>query len=163
MIQNSPFLPFTIRRAPIVLFLRIAGITVLFDSLFLIVAFLGDAFLQFSTDRFLNVVSYDTAIFIILIFIQLFWSFLLFLHWFSEYYQVDQNFITHRRGIIFPEEERHMIDKVESLSFSQKLWGRVFEYGDVKLSFTGGQRDFSLPKISNPRQIIYLIEHRREK
>ncbi|MCF7906150.1 PH domain-containing protein [Candidatus Gracilibacteria bacterium] len=160
---EKTLLPFIIRRAPIVLFLKIVWVMVLSDILFLITAFAGDAFSRFSDDLFFNIVAYDTGVFVVLIILQLLFSFWLFLRWFSEYYKIDLHTITFHKGILFPYEEKHMVDKVETVTFQQNLWGRVFEYGDIKVSFIGGKDNFHLFKITNPRQIVYLIEHRREE
>ncbi len=74
---------------------------------------------------------------------------------------VENDAIIYKRGIFFPKEKIHLIDKMAAISFSQNMWGKAFHYGDIYINFSGEREPVIISKIANPREFIHIIEHNR--
>jgi uncharacterized membrane protein YdbT with pleckstrin-like domain len=62
-----------------------------------------------------------------------------------------------KTGIISRHTEEMRITSIETVEISQSIWGRIFGFGDVRL--TGkGTSDLTLRRIDNPIDVKRRIE-----
>lgn len=66
--------------------------------------------------------------------------------------------IISKRGIISVKTEELKNSKIESVEIKQTIIGRIFRYGTINFTGTGGAK-VSFAKISNPRKIKTALEN----
>ena len=78
-----------------------------------------------------------------------------------QYFSTEQC-LTNKRvisksGIISREIQEMRLNKIETVEYKQSLWGRIFNYGNIKV--TGTLSSFELINIDNPRLVKNEIDN----
>ncbi len=126
MEQNYDAIEFTTRTSVPRLFLKVVLLVGLFAGAYLSYLW-GMGILQTPLK--------DGGILFFLIFqvIEIFSLAYLILNWFCWYYEITEKEVILRRGVIMQTRKYYSLDKVESVSVEQGLWGRIFNYGAIEL------------------------------
>ncbi len=78
----------------------------------------------------------------------------------NDYYVVTSRRVVHQEKVILLREQRTTapLDKIQDLSFAQKFWGKLFDYGDliIRTAATKGQIRFGF--VANPQYVERLIK-----
>lgn len=77
----------------------------------------------------------------------------------SETIEFSQTEVISRRGILSKSERHSSLSGIRSVSVSQSLWGRMFNFGEVTVDIVG-KWDVDLSGISNPTALKeYLLPY----
>lgn len=82
----------------------------------------------------------------------------LLISWVYNYYEIDREYITHKKGFIFEREERSALTHIGSIRIEQGLLGRIFNWGTIKAYNWEKQQYATLYQIHNPRKYLKVIE-----
>ena len=64
---------------------------------------------------------------------EIFVSGYIILQWMNNYYILNESEFTVVTGNISKKEQNYSLKNIQSVSFEQGLWGRIFKYGNVKI------------------------------
>jgi uncharacterized membrane protein YdbT with pleckstrin-like domain len=78
-----------------------------------------------------------------------------FVQWTTESVVTDKRVI-HKRGFIARHTQEMNISKVETVDVDQRLWGRILDYGTVRIVGTGASLE-PLPYVASPLQLRNAI------
>ena len=67
------------------------------------------------------------------------------------------NKVVHRSGILSKHEETTVLTRVLSVTVQQTLWGRIWNYGTIKVDVVG-KWDFDMRGIKNPNKAKVYLE-----
>jgi hypothetical protein len=70
--------------------------------------------------------------------------------WLEEYYEIYPREVIHKKGIIFKNEQRYILKHIGSVTLLQGIWGRIFNFGTIKLYDWLLGKDTYLYLIHNP-------------
>ena len=76
----------------------------------------------------------------------------------SQYVEFYDSFVIKKRGVFNKTEERCMFPKVLSCHVYRSFWGRVFNYGDIKVDAIG-KWDVDLEGIKRPLFVRKYLEN----
>ena len=76
----------------------------------------------------------------------------------SQYVEFYDSFVIQKRGVFNKTEERCMFPKVMSCHVYRSFWGRVFNYGDIKVDAIG-KWDVDLIGIKRPLFVRKYLEN----
>lgn len=79
------------------------------------------------------------------------------LDWLSEYYEITKINIIRRYGVLSKTEENYNVKVIKNMQVSQSLFGRMFNYGNLEISFLGG--NINLESIPNPHFFEQVIRN----
>lgn len=103
-----------------------------------------------------NALNMEEKIFIFIMIGQFLFCFYLFFGWIRNFYIFEKNILIHQSGILFIRHERYILEELETVTFSQSFWGRIFSYGKVHIFFANQTITFS--KILNPQNFVDLLQ-----
>jgi len=129
-----------------------------FNVIYFFISLLSDYFEQFNNSKFAELIAIDTLSVLIAIIVQSTISFMLILRWSRDSYKIENEEITHTRGIIIKKIQKFNISKAESISYSQTILGKIFEYGDIKIHYPAGQKEIILRGISHPEELLEMLK-----
>ena len=76
----------------------------------------------------------------------------------SQYVEFYDSFVIKKKGVFNKTEERCMFPKVLSCNVYRSFWGRVFNYGDIKVDAIG-KWDVDLIGIKRPLYVRKYLEN----
>ena len=76
----------------------------------------------------------------------------------SQYVEFYDSFVIKKRGVFNKTEERCMFPKILSCHVYRSFWGRVFNYGDIKVDAIG-KWDVDLEGIKRPLFVRKYLEN----
>lgn len=84
--------------------------------------------------------------------------------WFVWYYTfiVDKDRIIEESGILNKKRVTIPVSSIANVTLKQSLFGRIFNYGDIKVA-AFGEAEITLRGVSNPSKIIDTLEAMMEK
>ncbi len=88
---------------------------------------------------------------------------LIFLRWMRTIYITRENEIIEQKGIWNIKENIYATQRVEEVEVDQSLWGRLWNYGTVKVSNPLLQKDLYLIDIPQPHLYADVIRQSRSK
>lgn len=100
---------------------------------------------------------------LILTTIEMFVIIYIVLKWANENYEIRENDIIHRRGIIKIKEDMYSMRNFTAISLIQTIPGRIFRYGNVKLYNPALNHSLTLLRISNPEKYNELLSEKLPK
>lgn len=103
------------------------------------------------------ILSYNLLFFLALVFLKTVLTVYVIMKWLNEYYEIWPNFIIHKRGFIFKNEERHPLSHIRSLKIEQGFLGRKFGFGTITVYDWYLERYTSLYLIHNPIKYYNII------
>ena len=77
----------------------------------------------------------------------------------NETIEFYQNQIVVKSGVLNKKQRKCAFMGVMSVSVEQSLFGRMFNYGNVKVDVTG-KWDIDTNGINNPQELVYYLEKR---
>lgn len=105
-----------------------------------------------------NIISFNIPIFIILVMIKTFFAVFVIIQWLNEYYEITGHDVLHRKGLIFKREERTILEHIGSVDIEQGFFGRIFNFGTIKLFNWASEKEVYLYLIHNPLKYLHILE-----
>ena len=85
------------------------------------------------------------------------------LNWVNEQFEIRNDEIIHRRGILRIREDVHSFRNFSSVTINQSLWGRIINYGTIKLYNPALNHTLFLSRIHNPHKIKNILTEKLPK
>ena len=146
-----------IRQSITILLARLVSIDIIVAVL-LIGFYWGLTFVQ----DYLGINSWQTFIFLIgFILSGIFkisitiWIVLL---WLNEYYEITQEYIVHKKGVIFHHSQEYRIDQIRRIEIEDSLLGEIFNYSTVTLYDIRLNKTLQMYLIHNPRRYVKVLQ-----
>lgn len=114
------------------------------------------ALLVFLLTVVIQINNFWTGFFILVV--QILFSVYIVMSWGFEYYEINTLHVIHKRGILFIRKEIVSIRNIEKIELEQGLFGRLFDFGTIKLKGPTLEREIALHGIQAPEYHIELIE-----
>lgn len=86
-----------------------------------------------------------------------------FLQWIRMVYIIRPNEIIEQKGIWHIRENIYSTDKIEAVSVDQSIWGRIFNYGTIRIVNPVLNEDLFLEDISDPFTYADVIRQSKSK
>jgi len=150
---------FKILKSPFSLFIKIFFLLI-FVSIFDIIISITMNFAELENNS--NVIfSYGERFFLGSLLIQLIIVTYLFLKWSSEFYFFNRHELLRKNGMFFQKTQSFDIGNLDSISFHQTIFGKLFNYGNITLHFSN--QIFILKQIPNPKHFTNKINFLKEE
>jgi len=120
-----------LHQSPALLAIKLLYLSVIVNFIYLIILIISDVIEIDNDSIFTHIVRFHTEILIILIFLQFIAAVLIFLQWYNNYYEYENNIITHYSGVFIKRQEQYHIKNAESIKYNKSFFGKIFNYGDV--------------------------------
>jgi uncharacterized membrane protein YdbT with pleckstrin-like domain len=157
-ITNEP-----IRGSIVVLALKLLVALLLFDLLYSGLYIGANIIFQLPFDWHHHVSIILIFLQFVKILTQVYLVLFLVITWASSSYLLTKNHVIRLSGLMSTKEDVFHFDNIRSISVTQSLFGKHFNYGDItlKTSASGGyQGDIVLSGIHNPEKYKKLLEQR---
>lgn len=102
---------------------------------------------RYSAYTTVNLSIFNVPVFVVLVLVKTLFMIFVIVSWLEEYYEISPTEVVHRKGFLFRREEVYTLDHIGSITLDQGLFGRIFNFGSLKLF------DWALEETVN----IYLI------
>lgn len=102
--------------------------------------------------------SFILPVFILFVLIKTTTMIAIIIQWLSEYYEITIEEVIHKKGFIFKKEQRNTLDHIASVKIEQGVFGRIFNYGTLKLHNWATEKEFVMYLIHNPRRYHHILE-----
>jgi len=99
--------------------------------------------------------GFSWLLFIIRTIIELLVIIFLYVLWLSNHFRITPRKVIHKQGLIVTNQDSYNIESIDNISCNQNMFGRLFNYGDIILNFSGKQ--YILEDIWNPNYFSSLI------
>jgi len=147
---------YIMRQSPVFLVTRIVGVEVLM----LITHFV----LRYSLEQIFTLLSFPfsvQALFVEAVIIQivnLYFLVVVVLSWVNEYYILNPKEVVIKKGIVSSRSTTYEFANLQSMTIRQSFWGRILNYGTIKLYNPVLRADVYLTNISNPEKAGTIIQ-----
>ena len=111
----------------------------------------------FSQETRMFIFSYNIGYFLILAAIKIILTLYIVLQWINEYYEITPERIVYRRGIIWRKVDEYDFVHIRSLGIEQGLFGRVFNFGSLRVFDRGVYKYYYLNYLHNPLLYFDLL------
>jgi membrane protein YdbS with pleckstrin-like domain len=143
-----------VRKSISLLVARLVVLTLLFMGLTTALAMPG---LLLPQVLFLDTVVLFAAAVIVLNAFQLILAVMVILGWLTEYYEISEDTVTHRSGIVFHREEVYRIRHLTDASCEQTFLGEMFNFGTITLYDSITMKYFKIAGIHNPKRCFSIL------
>lgn len=82
---------------------------------------------------------------------------LIFLSWLRHFWIIKSHEIVEQQGVWSIDEDIFSTSLIEEVKVSQSLWGRIFNFGTLKICNPLLRKDFKMSDISDPHYYAALI------
>lgn len=145
--------PEPIRGSIFLLAFKILFTFLIFDGLYFILFTILNLGIELPFDLHHHTSTLFVLVLVIKNLFQLLLLLFLILTWSNNIYLLDKKHITKKSGFFSIKEEVYHFDNIRSISVSQGVFEKIFNFGDIilKISASGGyQENFTITGISNP-------------
>lgn len=147
----------TIRQSISFLVLRLIAIETI--AAFAIIAFHTAVMSSFVKERIFEGVSFfNIPFFMILVVLKTFFMIFIMVQWLNQYYEISTKEVIYRKGLIFKKEERYEFEHIGSIELEQGIFGKLLNFGTIKLFDWATEKDVLLYLIHNPMKYEKILE-----
>ena len=105
-----------------------------------------------------DLLIFNIPLFIILVLIKSFFTIFIIIQWLNEYYEITTKEVVYRKGLIFKKEDRHLFEHIGSVKLEQGIFGRIFNFGTIRLFNWTREKNMYMYLIHNPSKYINILE-----
>lgn len=102
--------------------------------------------------------AFNITLFLTLVFLKTILVLFVIIQWINEYYEITTKEIIHKKGLIFRSEERHTLKHLGSIEIDQGVFGRIFNFGTIRLFNWESERNVVLYLIHNPMKYRDILQ-----
>lgn len=147
----------TIRQSIFFLHLRLVALEII-ASLGLIVFLMISFSHEIPTEIGKRIIELNIPFFVLLAVVKLGFTIFIIVSWLDEYYEITPKEVLHRKGLLFKKEERHLLQHIGEISTEQGAFGRIFNFGTLKLFNWTTEKTVYLYLIHNPLKYQHILE-----
>lgn len=123
----------------------------------LLIGFLGNGLLSF-LHVFTNTALSIVVIFLVISIFKTLLAILIVFQWLNTYYEITPTGITQRTGVFFVSEEYHPYTQLRDLELNQSSFGKIGNYGTLRIYNYDLKKYFELYLIHNPTKYYTLLQ-----
>lgn len=105
-----------------------------------------------------SVSFFNVPLFLILVVIKTGFMIYVIVQWLEEYYEITPKEVVHRKGFIMRKEEHYTLDHIGSIKIEQGLFGRIFNFGSLKLFDWALEEDVYIYLIHSPLKYNRILQ-----
>lgn len=105
-----------------------------------------------------RIIELNIPIFIFLVLIKLGFMIFIIVSWLNQYYEITPKDIIFRKGLIFKKEMRYQLKHIGEVVLEQGTFGRIFNFGTLKLFNWTTEKHEYLYLIHNPLKYQHILE-----
>lgn len=113
---------------------------------------------SYATQYSLDISLFNIPVFILLVLFKTGFMIFVIVAWLEEYYEITPTQVIHRKGFLFRREERYTLDHVGSITLEQGLFGRIFNFGSLKLFDWALEENVYIYLIHSPLKYNDILE-----
>lgn len=102
---------------------------------------------------------FNIPVFILLVIGKTLLTIFIVIQWVNEYYEITPTEVHHRKGLIFQKQERYTLAHLGRLSVEQGIFGRIFNFGSIKLYDWVLEKDATLYLVHNPMKYQAILKN----
>lgn len=152
--QNS--YSYTVRKTPVLLVAQIVFVEILILVAHLSIRFVSlwiAGILEFEIPGI-----FFTVELVIMQFVGVYLIVMFVLQWVNTYYVLNPKEVIVKKGVIATYSGTYELANLQSMSVLQGIFGKIFNYGTIKLFNPVLKEDLYLSDISNPRKYAAIIQ-----
>jgi len=124
------------------------------------ITFVGDIVEAGQQNMSATIMKYDSIIAILLTVIQISIILYIFIKWANQSYLIKDTFVSYFSGIFFKKHEKVNIVNVDTISYEQSFFGKIFKYGTIKFEY-GKDQKMIISDIPYPEEFVKTVESLR--
>lgn len=101
---------------------------------------------------------FNVPVFVILVLTKTIFMIYVIVSWLEEYYEIAPTEVVHRKGFLFRREEVYTLDHIGSITLEQGLFGRIFNFGSLKLFDWALEETVNIYLIHSPLKYHHILE-----
>ena len=105
-----------------------------------------------------DLIVFNIPLFAVLVLFKTVISIVVIIQWLNEYYEITTKDIVYRKGFIFKKEARHLLEHIGSVKLEQGFFGRIFNFGTLKLFNWTREKHVYIYLIHNPKKYMHILE-----
>lgn len=105
-----------------------------------------------------NLNLFNIPLFVLLVVLKTCFMIYVIVAWLEEYYEITPVEVVHRKGFLFRREERYTLDHIGSITLEQGIFGRIFNFGSLKLFDWALEENINIYLIHSPRKYNHILE-----
>ncbi len=148
-----------VKEGPLVFLRDVLGFEVLTGLFFFAISFLENYELFLRNIGVLEYIRYDLLIMVVFSLLQIAIITLLFLRWYFSFYEIRENEIIRRSGIILRKHVSVSMNHIATVEFSQGIVERFMNHGTIVLEHTNN-RITRLRNVENYEESLLYIKER---
>lgn len=78
--------------------------------------------------------------------------------WLNEYYEITDEYILHKRGIIFRHSQEYRIEQIRRIEVEDSLLGEIFNFSTITLYDIRLNKTLQMYLIHNPRRYVKVLQ-----
>lgn len=147
----------TIRQSIFFLHLRLVALEII-AGLGLIILLMMSFSHELPTEIGQRIIELNIPVFIFLVFIKLGFMIFIIVSWLNEYYEITPKEVIFKKGMLFKKEQKHLLKHIGKIEIEQGIFGRIFNFGTVKLFNWTTEKYIYLYLIHNPIKYQHILE-----
>jgi len=104
-------------------------------------------------DSFLNI-----GLIFVLIFGKTIFLLYIIMQWLNEYYEITTTEVVHKKGFLTRKEQRHKLEHIGKVNIEQGIFGRIFNFGTLRLFNWTTEKEVFLYLIHNPMKYQHILQ-----
>lgn len=105
-----------------------------------------------------SVISFNPAVFIIILVLKLGITLFIVLQWLNDYYEITPTSVIHKYGLIWRHIQEHPFKHIRSIKISQGAFGKLLNYGTLEVYNWDMQEYVTLYLIHNPQRYLEVLQ-----
>ncbi len=147
-----------IKKTLVIVAIKFIILQLISSLLFLTASLISDSVDQFNNGTFMNLITYDSFTFVIIVVVQLAFTIYILLEWAMEKYVLLPDKILHQWGIIFRETDSWEISNIETGYIDEGLVARLFGYGTITFHSPTLESRVILRDVPSPYLILSAVQ-----
>ncbi|MBI1863068.1 PH domain-containing protein [Candidatus Microgenomates bacterium] len=104
-------------------------------------------------------VTFNVYIFVILSILKTLLTGYIILEWYDEYYELSGTDVGHKKGFFIKRHEQVKLEHLTSVKMEQGFFGRIFNFGTIRVHDWFQNKDYFLYQIHNPVKYERVLLH----
>lgn len=113
---------------------------------------------RYSTYALSDLSIFNIPVFVLLVLTKTIFMIYVIVSWLEEYYEISPTEVVHRKGFLFRREEVYTLDHIGSITLEQGLFGRIFNFGSLKLFDWALEETVYIYLIHSPLKYHHILE-----
>ncbi len=106
-----------------------------------------------------GVIVFNVPFFLLIVLAKILVTIYVIVSWLNRYYEINPTEITDKKGLIFVNEKRFLLEHIGAIDVEQGIFGRIFNFGTLKLFNWATEKEEFLYQIHNPLKYYAVLKN----